>query len=96
MYLAFLREKRPAKTASADAGESALVVGRPVEALCAWLDFSKIDSGPVFRRIESMGWDRRRGSRPQSVNAIIKSRCVAAGLDPAQYSAHGLRSRYLT
>jgi hypothetical protein len=33
---------------------------------------------------------------PQSVNAIIKSLCAAAGLDPAQYSAHGLRSGYLT
>ena len=28
--------------------------------------------------------------------AIIKARCAAAGLDPAQYSAHGLRSGYLT
>lgn len=55
VYLAFLREKRPAKTASADASESALVVGRPVEALCAWLDYSKIDSGPVFRRIDRWG-----------------------------------------
>jgi integrase len=32
----------------------------------------------------------------QSVNAIVKTRCVLAGLDPADYSAHGLRSGYLT
>ena len=33
---------------------------------------------------------------PQSVNAMIKSRCAAAGLDAEQFSAHGLRSSYLT
>ena len=32
----------------------------------------------------------------QSVNAIVKRRCALAGLDPADYSAHGMRSGYLT
>ena len=31
-----------------------------------------------------------------SVNAIVKTRSALAGLDPADYSAHGLRSGYLT
>ena len=43
-----------------------------------------------------MGTHRCRALDPQSVNGIIKSRCAAAGLDPAQFSAHGLRSGYLT
>ena len=87
---------RRTKTSSAEAGESALVVGRPVEALCVWLEFSNIDSGPVFRRIDKWGRIGAAALDPQSVNAIIKSRCALAGLDPAQYSAHGLRSGYLT
>jgi integrase len=87
---------RRTKTSSAEAGESALIVGRPVDALRAWLEFSKIDSGPVFRCIDKWGWTGAAALDPQSVNAIIKSRCAAAGLDPAQYSAHGLRSGYLT
>jgi hypothetical protein len=87
---------RRTKTSAADAGESALVVGRPVEALRAWLEFSKIDSGPVFRRIDRWGAIGAAALDPQSVNAIIKMRCVLADLDPAQYSAHGLRSGYLT
>lgn len=87
---------RRTKTSSADAGESALVVGRPVEALRAWLDYSKIDSGPVFRRIDKWGTIAAAALDPQSVNAIIKARAVLANLDPAQYSAHGLRSGYLT
>lgn len=87
---------RRTKTSSADAGESALVVGRPVESLRVWLEFAKIDSGPVFRRIDKWGTIGAAALDPQSVNAIIKNRCAAADLDPAQYSAHGLRSGYLT
>jgi integrase len=87
---------RRTKTSSADAGESALIVGRPVDALRAWLEFSKIDSGPVFRRVDKWGQLGTAALDAQSVNAIVKSRCAAAGLDPAQYSAYGLRSGYLT
>jgi integrase len=87
---------RRTKTSSAEAGESALIVGRPVDALRAWLEFSKIEGGPVFRRIDKWSRIGVTALDPQSVNAIIKSRCAAAGLDPAQYSAHGLRSGYLT
>ncbi|ATQ70601.1 MULTISPECIES: site-specific integrase [Methylosinus] len=87
---------RRTKTASADAGESALVVGRPVEALRAWLAFAKIAAGPVFRPIDKWGNIGAAALDPQSVNAMIKSRCAAAGLDPREFSAHGLRSGYLT
>jgi integrase len=87
---------RRTKTSSADAGESVLVVGRPVEALRAWLAFSKIDAGPVFRRVDKWGNIGAAALDPQSVNAMIKSRCAIAGLDPGEFSAHGLRSGYLT
>ena len=87
---------RRTKTSSADAGESVLVVGRPVEALRAWLAFSKIDAGPVFRRIDKWGNIGAAALDPQSVNAMIKSRCAVAGLDPGEFSAQGLRSGYLT
>jgi len=87
---------RRTKTSSADAGESALVVGRPVEALRAWLAFAKIDAGPVFRPIDQWGNIGAAALDPQSVNAMIKSRCAVAGLDPGEFSAHVLRSGYLT
>jgi integrase len=87
---------RRTKTSSGEAGEAALVVGRPVEALRAWLACSKIDGGPVFRRIDKWGTIGAAALDPQSVNAMIKRRCAADGLDPVQYSAHGLRSGYLT
>ncbi|MGZ2488340.1 integrase [Rhizobium pisi] len=43
-----------------------------------------------------MGNVDRRALTPQSVNLILKSRCALAGLDPEGFSAHGLRSGYLT
>jgi hypothetical protein len=80
---------RRTKTSSADAGEGVLVVGRPVDALRAWLAISKIDAGPVFRRIDKWGNIGAVALDPQSVNAMIKSRCAAAGLSPGQFSAPG-------
>lgn len=87
---------RRTKTSSADAGESVLVVGRPVEALLAWLALAKVDAGPVFRRVDKWGNIGAVALDPQSVNLMVKSRCAVAGLDPGQFSAPGLRSGYLT
>ncbi|RXF71550.1 tyrosine-type recombinase/integrase, partial [Hansschlegelia zhihuaiae] len=84
------------KTAGADQDERVVVVGRPVDALLSWLFAADIAAGPIFRRIDR--WDRigEGAIDAQSVNAILKKRCRQAGLDPAAYSAHGLRSGYLT
>ena len=87
---------RRTKTSSAEAGESALIFGRPVDALRARLEFSKIEGGPAFGRIDKWGQIGAAALDLQGVNVIIKSRCAAAGLDPVQYSAHELRSAYLT
>lgn len=57
---------------------------------------AKIDSGNVFRRIGRWGTLSRRALDPQSVNAILKQRAEMAGLEPDEFSAHGLRSGYLT
>ncbi|MDX0284339.1 tyrosine-type recombinase/integrase [Sinorhizobium meliloti] len=84
------------KTTTADENEHVLLIGRPVTALKSWLAEAQIKDGPVFRRIDQWGNVDRRALTPQSVNLILKSRCRQAGLDPALFSAHGLRSGYLT
>jgi integrase len=84
------------KTASREDDERVLAVGRPVEALRAWLAAAGISAGPVFRAIDRWGAIGASALDGQSVNAIVKMRCRLAGLDPADYSAHGLRSGYLT
>ncbi|WP_027997247.1 site-specific integrase [Sinorhizobium arboris] len=84
------------KTTTSDDNEHVLLIGRPVTALKRWLAEAAIKEGPVFRRIDQWGNIDRRALTPQSVNVILKSRAKQAGLDPALFSAHGLRSGYLT
>jgi len=84
------------KTTAADDGEHVLLIGLPVTALKRWLAEAETKDGPVFRRIDQWGNVDRRALTPQSVNLILKRRCQQAGLDPALFSAHGLRSGYLT
>ncbi|MBX5186296.1 site-specific integrase [Rhizobium sp. NZLR5] len=84
------------KTSKGEQDEVVYLTGRPVEALNAWLAAAKIDTGSVFRAIGRWGTVSRRAIDPQSVNAILKQRAEIAGLEPGQFSAHGLRSGYLT
>jgi integrase len=84
------------KTTTGEQDDVVYLTGRPVEALNAWMAAAKIDKGSVFRSISRWGTVSRRALDPQSINAIIKQRAALAGLDPAEISAHGLRSGYLT
>jgi integrase len=84
------------KTASSEQDERVLVIGRPVEALQAWIEASGITSGPIFRPIDRWGSLGKTAIDGQAVNAIVKKRCAAAGLNEANFSAHGLRSGYMT
>ncbi|EJN06773.1 site-specific recombinase XerC [Phyllobacterium sp. YR531] len=84
------------KTTSADEDEQVVLIGRPVVALKAWIKAAGIANGAVFRRIDQWGNLDRQALTPQSINLIVKTRAKQAGLDPALFSAHGLRSGYLT
>ncbi|WP_080821274.1 site-specific integrase [Agrobacterium deltaense] len=84
------------KTTSGEQDDVVYLTGRPVEALNSWLAAAKIDKGSVFRGIGRWGTVSRRALDPQSVNAILKQRAEMAGLDSRDFSAHGLRSGYLT
>lgn len=84
------------KTSGADQDEVVYLTGRPVEALNDWLQAARIDTGSVFRKIDRWGNVSTRALEPSAVNAIVKQRATMAGLEPADYSAHGLRSGYLT
>ena len=65
-------------------------------ALKRWLIDAGIEAGPIFRKIDQWGNIDRRAITPQTVNLVVKARAKQAGLDPAMFSAHGLRSGYLT
>ncbi|WJS05671.1 tyrosine-type recombinase/integrase [Roseibium aggregatum] len=84
------------KTEESSDDNSVLLIGRSVDALKTWLAAARIQEGAVFRAIDQWGNLKTRALTPQSVNAIVKKRCALAGLDPQDFSAHGLRSGFLT
>lgn len=84
------------KNSGVNQDEVVYLTGRPVDALNAWLDAARIDSGSVFRAIDRWGNVSRRALDPKAVNDIVKQRVAMAGLKPGEFSAHGLRSGYLT
>ncbi|PQZ46472.1 integrase [Ochrobactrum sp. MYb15] len=84
------------KTSGADQDGIVYLTGRPVEALTHWLEAAKIDRGSVFRKIDRWGNVSTRALEPSAINRIVKQRVQMAGLDANEFSAHGLRSGYLT
>ncbi|MDO6966643.1 tyrosine-type recombinase/integrase [Rhizobium alvei] len=84
------------KTSGAGDDEIVYLTGRPVEALNAWLKAAGIQSGSLFRAIDRWGNLSPRPLDPKAITDIVKHRAELAGLDPRDYSAHGLRSGYLT
>jgi integrase len=84
------------KTGNADDEGRVLLVGPPVEALREWLQRADISKGPIFRAIDRWEAIEERALTPQSINLIVKRRCTMAGLEAREFSAHGLRSGYLT
>lgn len=84
------------KTGDADGEGRVFLVGPPVEALREWLERADISKGPIFRAIDRWEAVEERALTPQSINLIVKRRCAMAGLEAREFSAHGLRSGYLT
>jgi integrase len=84
------------KTGVADEAGRVLLVGPPVEALREWLKRADIGKGAIFRAIDRWEAVEERALTPQSINLIVKRRCALAGLEAREFSAHGLRSGYLT
>ena len=84
------------KTGVADEDRRVLVIGRAADALMEWIERAEISRGAVFRAISRWGRLDVTPLSPQAVNLIVKKRAEAAGLDPKEIAAHGLRSGYLT
>ena len=68
----------------------------PVTALRMWLQAAGIDSGPVFRRFYRGGSIGRSALTPQYVSIILKEHAERVGLSSEDFSAHSLRSGFIT
>jgi site-specific recombinase XerD len=91
---------RRSKTDQEGAGQTIAiprgVLNCPVGALLAWLDAAGIDSGPLFRPVNKAGAVSSERLSDRSVANIVKAYAERAGLDPAQFAGHSLRSGFLT
>lgn len=96
LSIALHRTKTSRHDGSSGTQGRVMLVGRAVTALQRWLETAAIKEGPIFRPIDRHGRLGDQPLTPQSVNLIVKDRCRLAQLDPKLFSAHGLRSGYLT
>jgi site-specific recombinase XerD len=69
---------------------------RPVAAVEAWLAASGITSGFIFRPILKGGRLQEKALSGHSAAGIVKAYAKRAGLDPALFAGHSLRSGLLT
>ena len=63
-----------------------------VAATEAWIATAGIDSGPLFRPVTRSGRVRDTRLSDKAVALVVKRAAEGAGLDPARYAAHSLRS----
>ena len=68
----------------------------PVKSLEKWLVYTKIDSGPVFRRLNKGSKLSENRLTDQTVAILIKKYLQLAGIDSKNYSGHSLRSGFAT
>jgi site-specific recombinase XerD len=68
----------------------------PVRCYQDWLAASKLERGPVFRRIDRHGRLAAKALHRDSVGLIIKRAAARIGLDDAEYAGHSLRAGMCT
>lgn len=68
----------------------------PVSALKAWLTFSNLSTGPLFRAVDKHGNISNRSMSGEAVSDVVKTRLEAAGYEPAAFSCHSLRAGFVT
>ena len=69
---------------------------RPVALVRAWLDRAHITQGPIFRPINRGGRVVDAMLTAESAATVVKDAAKRAGLDPAAFAGHSLRSGFLT
>jgi len=68
----------------------------PVISLKNWIEISKIETGPLFRRFIKGSKLSKNRLTDQTVALLIKENLKLAGIDSKNYSGHSLRSGFAT
>jgi integrase len=77
-------------------GNTVPVGGRAADALRAWLEVSRIDTGPLFRAVDRHSNISKTALSDRAVALIVKKRVKMAGLNPKVFAGHSLRSGFIT
>jgi integrase len=67
-----------------------------VRALRTWLDAAGIKEGPIFRGVDRYGHVAPKALSDRTVARVVQRAAKAAGLDPARYGGHSLRSGFMS
>ena len=68
----------------------------PVRACREWLAAARLQTGPLFRRIDRHDHISLRALHKDSIGSIVKRAVGRAGLDPKAYAGHSLRAGFCT
>ncbi|MHB1846945.1 MAG: site-specific integrase [Deltaproteobacteria bacterium] len=68
----------------------------PVEAVKAWIEAARIESGPIFREVNRHGRVSAARLSGRSVARIVKRSVERVGIDPSQFAGHSLRAGLVT
>jgi len=68
----------------------------PVDSIQRWIEISKINSGPLFRRFNKGSKVSDNRLTDQTVALLIKYYLKIAGIESSNYSGHSLRSGFAT
>ncbi len=68
----------------------------PVCELRGWIKVAGISSGPIWRAVDRHGNITARTLGAPAISEILKARVSEAGINPAPYSAHSLRSGFVS
>jgi integrase len=68
----------------------------PVRALQKWLEDSGVESGPLFRAVDRHGRVSEQGLHANSIGAMVKRACAAAGYNAKEFAGHSLRAGLAT
>lgn len=68
----------------------------PVRAVQAWLDATRLDDGPLFRRVDRHGFVGDARLCDRAVAEVVKRSLLAAGKSARFYAGHSLRAGLIT
>ena len=68
----------------------------PVQALGNWIETARIESGPVFLRVNRHGQILRERLSAEGVGIVVKRYAARLGHDAAEFAGHSLRSGLAT